>query len=272
MLIVAYPIGVPLLLFTTMYLRKDEINRLQQALKQNDSEQIEVISAKRLTARLSVKERRPSIVASVDYSLLWIVKKVELFNPGRWPFAAFLLLLRIMQTSVLVLIPTQNMQVPTFNVYPLADHHPQSGTPSSHTRTQAAAASALAVLGACVLQETRPYRRSSDTEVAVAAQYCVFCWCFSIILRDMGISDQNTLTAMGIALIVATAAVFTFAIKQSIAEASALRSERQAPNVSTPTDEESHTDGSPDDVDRNDDEGSPDDVDRNDDESTSIRI
>ena len=111
------------------------------------------------------------------------------------------------------------------------------------------------MLGACVLQETRPYRRSSDTEVAVAAQYCVFCWCFSIILRDMGISDRNTLIAMGVVLIASTVAVFAFALRRSVAEASALRLERQASNVDTTADEESRTDGSPDDgVGGNDDE------------------
>jgi len=114
MFIAIYPIGVPLLLFGTMYRRRGEINRLQQALKQNDSEQTEVISAKRLAAKASIKERRPSIVAAVNHSLLWVVRKFERFNPGQWPFAAFLLLLRVMQTSVLVLIPTQNLQVPRF--------------------------------------------------------------------------------------------------------------------------------------------------------------
>jgi hypothetical protein len=119
LLLAVYPIGVPLLLFGTMYRCRGEINRLQQALKQNESEQTEVISAKRLAARTSIKERRPSIVAAVNHSLVRVVKKLERFNPGQWPITAFLILLRVMQTSVFVLIPTQNLQVPRF-MLPLA--------------------------------------------------------------------------------------------------------------------------------------------------------
>ena len=106
-----YPVGVPLLIFTTMYCHRKEINKLQLALKENDSRQTEVVSARRLSAELSIKQRRPSIVASVDGNLSWIVKKFERFNPGRWYTLAFLLTLRILQTSVLVLIPHQNIQV-----------------------------------------------------------------------------------------------------------------------------------------------------------------
>ena len=106
-----YPIGVPLLIFSLMYTRRNEITRLQQALKLNDSQQTALISAGKLAKQESTKERRPSIVASVEHTLVWIVKKFERYNPGRWYTGVFLLLLRILQTSVLVLVPRQNLQV-----------------------------------------------------------------------------------------------------------------------------------------------------------------
>lgn len=109
--IVVYPIGVPLLLFGLMYRHRDEINKLQQALKENDSVQADTVSAKRLAMHLSLKQRRPSIVASVQHSLSWIVKKFERFNPGRWYAGVVLLVFRILQTSCLVLISSQHLQV-----------------------------------------------------------------------------------------------------------------------------------------------------------------
>jgi len=197
----AYLIGVPLLIFVPMYRRRTEINRVQQALKDNDSQQTDIISARSLARHPSFVERRPSLVVSVDQNLGWIVKKFEKFCPGRWYAGLFLLVLRILMTSVLVLIPKQNMQ--------------------------AAVASIIVMVGACVLQEAQPYRRGSDNQVELLAQYCVFLWCFSVVLRDMGISDPNLLLSMGIFLIVITVSVFVFAFWRVRAELKSLQSEQK---------------------------------------------
>ena len=109
--IAIYPVGVPLLIFVVMYRRRKEINLLQQALKDNDSQQAELVSARSLAKRQSIQQRRPSIVTAVEQNLGWLLKKFEKFNPGRWYSGVFLLLLRILLTSVLVLIPRQNLQV-----------------------------------------------------------------------------------------------------------------------------------------------------------------
>ena len=92
---------------------------------------------------------------------------------------------------------------------------------------QAAAASIIVIFGACVLQEAQPYRRGSDNEIELLAQYCVFLWCFSIVFRDMGISDPKILLSMGIFLIVATVGVFLFAFWRVRAELKLLRSEQK---------------------------------------------
>ena len=79
-----------------------------------------------------------------------------------------------------------------------------------------------------MLQEARPYRNNSDNEVAVAAQYCVLCWCFSVVLRYAGVTDRKTLVALGTMLIVATVALFGFAFWRVSTEVKLLRAERRA--------------------------------------------
>jgi len=205
--IAGYAVGVPLLLFSALYYNRDEINRVQEALKDNDLQQSDVLSVKRMVEGFSANGRRGSIVASVKGSMLFLVKRFEKYSPGRWYAGTFLLVLRILQTSVLVLIPSQELQ--------------------------AAAASALAIFGANVLRELRPFRRNSDNEVAVAAQYCVFLWTFSILLRYMiqrdatfNTADSNILFTMGVGLILATAAVFGFALWRAFSELKLLRAEQ----------------------------------------------
>lgn len=88
---------------------------------------------------------------------------------------------------------------------------------------QAATASMLGIVGACALRETQPFRRASDNEVAVAAQYCVACWCFSIVFRDMGISATPVLLVLGVLLVLATVAVFAFALWRASDEVRDLR-------------------------------------------------
>ena len=242
-----YPIGVPLLIFIIMYRRRDEINRLQHALKENDSQQMEIISARNLAQKSSIQERRPSLVVSVDQNLGWIVKKFEKFVPGRcnvdYPT------IHVDYTTIPVDYLKLFIQVVLGNLLALAaDSHDEracahsgaehAGSKSVRTilqarphllvclaPTQAAVASIIIFFGACVLQAALPYRRGSDNEVELLAQYCIFLWCFSIVFRDMGISDPKILLSMGVCLIVATVGVFTFAFWRVFNELKQLRSE-----------------------------------------------
>ena len=59
------------------------------------------------------------------------------------------------------------------------------------------------------------------------AQYCTFLWCFSVVFRDMGISNPKILVSMGIVLIAVTVAVFGFALWRASVEHQQLRSEQQ---------------------------------------------
>ena len=201
-----------------MHSHREEIARLQQALEEQDATSPAFMTAEELAQQLQSRGRRPSIVVSVRENIGWIVGKFEKFRPGRQTSGVFLLVLRMMQTSVLVLVPRQNLQ--------------------------SAAACAIALVAACVLRETMPFRRQSDNEVAVMTQYCVFLWCFAVVLREMGISDPQALILMGIVLIVATVGVFCFALWRARAELNEVRSERQQEGrrANTPADEENRTD------------------------------
>ena len=135
-----------------MYSQRDEIGRLQQALQDQDATNPAFVTAEELAQDLQNRGRRPSIVVSVREHLGWIVDKFEKFRPGRQSTGVFLLVLRMMQTSILVVIPRQSLQ--------------------------AAAACIIAIIGACVLREAQPFRRKSDNETAVITQYCM---CFVIV-------------------------------------------------------------------------------------------
>ena len=112
--IIAYPIGVPLSLLAILHYWRDGIDHLQQALREYDqdtSQRRSFSTAGELAEQLSKAGRRPSVVVSVREKLAWIVDKIDKFRPGRYHAGVLLLVLRMLQTSVLVLIPTQDLQV-----------------------------------------------------------------------------------------------------------------------------------------------------------------
>ena len=190
-----------------MYRHRDEIDRLQKALQEEDAVNPAFVTADGLAQGFSKAGRRSSIVISVRENLVWIVEKFEKFRPNRWHSGVFMLVLRLLQTSVLVLVPRQNLQ--------------------------AAAACVLSMLGACALREAKPFRRGSDNEVAVIAQYCVFLWAFCVVLRDMGISDPKLLVLMGSVLVVATVTVFAHALWRARAEVEAMHAMRRGSGASS---------------------------------------
>ena len=86
-----------------MHSQHDEIGRLQQALHDEDDSNPAFVTAVELAQRFQITGRRPSIVVSVREHLGWLVDKFEKYRPGRYQTGVFLLVLRMMQTSILVL-------------------------------------------------------------------------------------------------------------------------------------------------------------------------
>ena len=72
----------------------------------------------------------------------------------------------------------------------------------------------------------KPYRRSSDNQTVVCAQYVVFAWCFMIVLIHVGTFDSNALTAAGAILVCTTIALFFHSLWLINAELEAIRSEQ----------------------------------------------
>ena len=199
--IAIYAAGVPLLSIGALYYNRTEVGRIQQALQKNDRDtsRLSFVSAEELAREFTIKRRRASIVASVREHIFWVVDKFEKFREGHWYTGDLLLVLRLLQTSLLVLVPTQSLQ--------------------------AAAACGIAISGACALREAQPYRRDSDNETAVIAQYVIFLR-FSVVLRYLGVSDPKVLIAMGGILIMATVGIIAHAVWRASDEVKASPSQQ----------------------------------------------
>ena len=138
----AIPVGVPLLLFCLMYRNRDEIKPVLQVLQDHDDAQPAHARAsagsttlEEMTLELKAKKRRPSIVARSEQQG-WLMTKLDVYKPSAFWIHPVLLLLRLSQSSVLALFRQQHML--------------------------AACSSCVAIIGVALVQETSPYRRSSE--------------------------------------------------------------------------------------------------------------
>ena len=129
------------------------------------------------------RQRRPSIVyRSVD--LLWLSSKIDKFQSRSWWAGSFLILMRIMQTSIMVFIANPGLR--------------------------ATAASLVALIGVAVQTHTAPYRRASDNHAALAAAWLLFVWSFSLLARYSGAVDGEHGVVLGATLITATVGMMVF--------------------------------------------------------------
>ena len=136
------PAGVPLLLFCLMYLNRDEIKSVLQVLQDHDDSQPAYARAltgsttlEEMMLELKAKKRRPSIVARSEKQG-WLMTKLDVYKPSAFWIHPVLLILRLSQSSVLALFRQQHML--------------------------AACSSCVAIIGVALVQETSPYRRSSE--------------------------------------------------------------------------------------------------------------
>lgn len=132
------------------------------------------------------KQARNSFI-SLTTEIRWLLPKFEKFLPQFWYHGVVLLALRLLQTSFMVLVPSQLVQ---------------------------ASVMCCVTLVAILLQsELSPYRRASDNHVALLAQVLLFCWVFVLMLRIVGVfNNPVAATTIGLLLCVATAAVFVAAL------------------------------------------------------------
>ena len=151
-----FPTGAPLLFFVLTYYNRDALKQLLLTVHETDMHldnhalrgSITIGQAARpLRGSITIGQaaRRPSLFARWPSShvafaaesirLNWLVKKVERFVPSCWWFRSLQLLLRVAQTSLMVLVERQHVQC--------------------------SVASAVALVGVCIHREMAPFCRPS---------------------------------------------------------------------------------------------------------------
>lgn len=103
-------LAVPLLLLSMLFPHRAEIERVLSALVQEDE-----ISRGTLTPMSQLRSpdrpnHRPSI-ASISVNLMWLMPKIKKFRPSCWFVGVLLLVVRLLQTSLMIIILEQKTQV-----------------------------------------------------------------------------------------------------------------------------------------------------------------
>ena len=99
----------------------------------------------------------------------------------------FLLVTRLLQTSLMVLFPEQ--------------------------RTQSAFASVVSLTSIVVERELSPYRRSTDNQIAVLARWLVFMWTFGLLLRLVHVLGSFPSVLVGVTLVLASVGIIVWSLR-----------------------------------------------------------
>lgn len=226
-MIAVYPLGVPLLLVGVMYPRREAIEKMMRGIKEEDERRGSIVRVK--DVRTAEKQRRPSIV-DLTKSLAWLVPKFEKFEvrdmdgcigivvkpsysagplvmvqdirmqscvtksrqvlrdvtppqSDRWWYGPFSLVVRLCQSSVMICFQTQI--------------------------TQALYACIMTQVAICAQQNLIRYRRASDNETALLAQWLIFVWCMVFTLKVTGsLASVQPPLIIGVVCVLATLALF----------------------------------------------------------------
>jgi len=184
-----YPIGIPALLFTLLYLNRNEIRPVLEVMRDHDARGEDHAGEEQLARQgsatisemmleLSAKRRRPSVVARSTRSA-WLMTKLDCYKPSAWWIHPVLLVLRLSQSSFLACFETQT--------------------------TLAAGASVVAIAGVGISSASAPYRRPSDNTNFVQLQSVIFLWAFTMLIRSAGLcNSRGSTVAIGIFLVIVT--------------------------------------------------------------------
>ena len=217
-MLIIYPIGVPLLMFVLLRANHSAVRSLMQTMKDEDNK-LDDPSLRGFTTIRSHARRNSALMKRPEFvrrsqRLVWVVKKVERFVPECWWMGVLHVLLRLCQTSLMVLVTNQ--------------------------RIQAALASCIALVGVVVHRELSPFRRpsvsgdalwtsfahlffqttctSQDNTAGVLGQGLLFVWCFVLVLRDTGVFDRLPAVVLGIFLLAITVAFLMYMLSVAWSE------------------------------------------------------
>ena len=134
--------AVPLLLFCLQFPNRKELNKLLAALVHQDQRRGTSTTLSEIRSSMR-PNHRPSVVVSqsvikISVNLEWLLPKIKKFAPENWYFSDMLLIMRLAQTSLMLVFRDQ--------------------------KTQAMLACCVAVMSACIHRELNPYRRPSVSE------------------------------------------------------------------------------------------------------------
>ena len=178
--------GVPLLLVTLLYPKREQIKKILTDIEEQDLKTHTVTTVKEIVA--SKRRQRASIV-ELSESIRWLVPKFEKFQPACWWFGAFALVLRLCQSSMMVMFENQSIQ--------------------------AGCASIIAQVAICAQRNLAPYRRASDNEIALYAQWLIFTWCSMLLLRVIGAVAFLPTFVVGLFCVIPTVAVVARALQSA---------------------------------------------------------
>ena len=169
--------GVPLLFFLLMLPHRDAIKRIGEAVKQQGVQRNTVASVAQMSKDRG--QRQSLVLLSKEFA--YLVPKFEDFAPDCWWMSVFLLVVRLLQTSLMVLFPAQHIQ--------------------------AAFSSSISLVAIFVERELSPYRRPSDNRTAICARWLVFLWSFGLLLRLVHVLGSFPSVFVGLVLVIATVTV-----------------------------------------------------------------
>ena len=175
--------GVPLLLVVLIYPKREQIKKILTDIKEQDRKTHTVTT---VTEVVASKRRQRASIVELSASVHWLVPKFEKFEPECWGYGAFALVLRLCQSSMMVMFDDQSIQ--------------------------AACASMIAQVGICAQRNLAPYRRASDNEIALYAQWLIFIWCSMLLLRVIGAVALLPTFLVGLFCLLPTVAVVARAL------------------------------------------------------------
>ena len=101
--------------------------------------------------QLAKSKRARSSFTSLTVEMAWLLPKFEKFKPEFWHYGVVSLVLRLVQTSLMALLPSQNVQ--------------------------AAIVSLVTLVALFLMLELSPMRLASDNRIAVLSQELWPCYC-----------------------------------------------------------------------------------------------
>ena len=182
--------GVPLLLIAIIYPRREQINKLLTDIIEQD-EKTNTVTVVRDIRATTQRSQRASIVR-LSTTIEWLAPKFQQFLPECWYFGAIALVLRLCQSSMMVVFDNQ--------------------------RIQAACASMVAQAAICTQRHLSPYRRASDNEIALYAQWLIFTWCSIFFLRVIGATAFLATFIVGLFCVVPTVGVAARALQATLTD------------------------------------------------------